>query len=308
MDKTVLVAIDGSVYSSNSLDYLIKFFSTDDNFNIHLISVVSASGNGQDWAFDVDPYRKQSPQTEKKSRIAHRYLKDAKARLVRNGFHKDKIHYTTKTSSTGIATTIHHEANHGQYDAVLIGRRGIGTVGGMFFGSTSSEIINKCHEIPIWVIDGEVSSRRFLLAVQSRPESLMAADHLAFILKNHSDAEVCLYHSNSMFGKQMITDKKEFYSQWGQEWCEKYLDLENFLFYAHAQVLMDNGIAKSRIFQLPAQMHLDVSADLLRQAKKHNCGTIVLGRRGQQSDKGLLKGVSDRTLQQAHNISIWLVG
>ncbi len=308
MDKSVLVAIDGSVYSSNSLDYLIKIFGTNDHLHINLVSVVSAGGSDQDWMFDVDPLREQSPQAEKKSRIAHRYLKDAKARLVRNGFPKENINHTTKTSSAGIATTLHHEAVHGQYDAILVGRRGIGKVGGMFFGSTSAEIIGKCHEIPLWVIDGEVASRRFLLAVQSSPESLMAADHLAYTLRGINDVEVCLYHSNTMFGKQTAVDKKYFHNQWGKEWCDKHLDLENFLFYAHAQILIDNGIPKNRIFQLPTQMHMNVSSDLLRQAKKHNCGTIVLGRRGRETEKGLLKGVSDRTLEHADNISIWLVG
>ena len=308
MKKTVLVAIDGSVYSSNSLDYLIKLFDNDSSFHIHLISVVPSGGSSQDWMFDVDPLRQQSPLTEKRSRVAHRYLKNAKARLIRNGFPKDQVSYSAKTSSTSISTALHQEANQGQYDSILIGRRGIGTVGGLFFGSTSGDFIEKCHEIPMWIIDGEIVSRRFLLAVQSQPESLMAADHLAFMLQDHPRAEICLYHSNNMFGRQQPAKPEHFHPQWGEQWCEQYLDLENFLFYAHAQVLIDNGIPRNRISQLPAQMHLDVGADLLRQAKRHNCGTIVIGRRGRQVGKGLLKGVSDRAVQQAQNIAIWLVG
>lgn len=308
MEKSVLVAIDGSVYSSNSLDYLLKIFGKDANLHVHLTSVVSASGAGQDWMFDVDPMRELTPAAEKRSRVANRYLKDAKARLVRNGLTKEQVSYTVKTASVGISTCLHQEANQGQYDAILIGRRGIGTVGGMFFGSTSGELIEKCHETPIWIIDGEISSQRFLLAVQSRPESLMAADHLAFMLKDHPDVEICLYHSNTMFGKQQPAQAEDFHAQWGRAWCEQYLDLENFLFYAHAQVLIDSGIPKNKITQLPAQMHLNVGADLLRQAKKFNCGTIVIGRRGRQAGKGLIKGASDQTIKQAQNIAVWLVG
>ena len=181
-------------------------------------------------------------------------------------------------------------------------------MGTMLFGSTSMELIEKCHETPLWITDGEVNSNRFLLAVQSRPESLMAADHLAFILSDRPEVEICLYHSNTVFGRQEPSPKEHFHGQWGKEWCDQYLDMENFLFYAHAQVLKDNGISPSRITQLPARMHVDVGFDLLRQAKKYNCGTIVIGRRGRSVDKGLLKGVSDRTVQKAQDVSVWLVG
>ncbi|WP_035273871.1 universal stress protein [Desulfogranum japonicum] len=308
MKKSILVAIDGSVYSSNSLDYLIKIFGPLANLNIHLFSVVQAGSSGQDWMFEVDPLREKTPLAEKKTHLAHRYLKDAKARLLRNGFSKEDVDYSVKTSVSGITTAIHHEANHGNYDALLLGRRGIGAMGTMLFGSTSMELIEKCHEVPLWITDGEVNSNRFLLAVQSKPESLMAADHLAFILNDHPEVEICLYHSNSMFGQQEPSPKEHFHGQWGKEWCDQYLDLENFLFYAHAQILKDNGISPSRITQLPAQMHVDPGFDLLRQAKKYNCGTIVIGRRGRGTDKGLLKGVSDRTVQKAQNVAVWLVG
>jgi nucleotide-binding universal stress UspA family protein len=308
MNKDILVAIDGSPSSANSLHYLSHLFAGDRTLSIHLLSVVPAGGTGQDWMFDVDPLRTQTPQTEQRTRRAHAYLDEAKLRLVRAGFAAEQIHYRTKTATTGISTVIHHEAQHGQHDAILVGRRGIGTVGGMFFGSTSSELIEKSHQIPLWIIDGEVVSTRFLLAVQSHPASLLAADHLAFILKDHPSAEICLYHSNSVFGSQRPARPEDFHQRWGKEWCDRYLDIENFLFYAHAQLLMDNGIPKRRITQLPTQMHLDVSADLLRQAKQHHCGTIILGRRGPESSKGLLKGVSERTLQQAQKIAIWLVG
>lgn len=43
MKKKILVAVDGSVYSSNSLDYLIRLFRENDAFDIDLFAAVSAS-------------------------------------------------------------------------------------------------------------------------------------------------------------------------------------------------------------------------------------------------------------------------
>lgn len=308
MEKTVLVAIDGSVSSSKSLDYLAKLFGSDSTLTVHLLSVVSpAGGGGKDWMFDVDPHRSPSAGSEKEAQLARRHLKEAEERLVRNGIARERIVSRVKVAS-GVSAAIREEAKSGNHDSVLIGRRGLGAMGTMFFGSTSGDLIEKCHSIPLWIVDGDVNTSRFLLAVHSHPASLMAADHLAFILKDHPSAEICLYHSNSVFGKQRPAAPEEFHAQWGKAWCDQYLDLENFLYFAHAQLLTDNGIPRRSITQLPMQMHLDVGTDLLRQAKQYNCGTIVVGRRQRGGSKGQIKGVSDRTLNQAQNIAVWLAG
>jgi nucleotide-binding universal stress UspA family protein len=307
MEKTILVAIDGSVYSGNSLDYLIKLFGADHSLHLHLLSVAPSGGGGKDWMFDVDPLRSQLPETEKRERTARKHLKDAADRLLRNGFTLERIQTKVKIASS-IGCAIREEAEHGQYDSVIIGRRGLGAVGNMFFGSTSGELIEKCHKVPLWIVDGTVSAGRFLLAVHSHPSSLMAADHLAYILKNHPEAEICLYHSNSVFGSQQTAKPEDFHAQWGKTWCDRHLDLDNFLFYAHCQLLVEGGIPRHRITQAPTQMHLDVGSDLLRQAKQHRCGTIVIGRRRRDLAKGQLKGVSDKTLKQAQNIAVWLAG
>ncbi len=308
MEKKILVAIDGSVYSSNSLDYLIRLFSHDDEAVIHLLAVISSAGSDQNWMFDVDPLRRQSPAMDAKTRVAGKYLQDAKKRLLRNGFTEEQIDVQITSSRANIATAIHHAAAQGSYDALLIGRRGMGKVGEMFFGSVSSQLLESCHEIPLWIIDGEVTSIHFLLAVHALPVSLMAADHLSFIMQANPQSEIYLYHSSQFFGNDPQASREDFYTQWGEEWCAQHLDLENDLFGAHTRILIEGGVAEERIKRLDVQSGLDASQDLLRQAKKHHCGTIVLGRRGREINKGFFGGVSERTTQKAQNQAVWLVG
>lgn len=307
MEKNILVAVDGSTSTGSSLDYLAQLFAHDSELTIHLLSVIPSGGGGKDWMLEVDPLRAESAGSDKRTVAARKHLKDAEERLLRSGFAKKQIQVKTKTA-TSISNAIREEAERGHFDSVLIGRRGLGSVGSMFFGSTSGDLVEKCHRVPLWIVDGKVRALRFLLAVQSHPASLMAADHLAFMLKNHTTADICLYHSNAVFGSQQVARPEDFHAQWGKSWCDKYLDIDNFLFYAHAQLLVDNDISRHRISQLPAQMHLDVGTDLLRQAKQHQCGTIVIGRRRRSLTGGHLKGVSDKTLRQAQNIAIWLAG
>ncbi len=308
IEKNILAAVDGSVYSSNSLDYLIRLFKNDRNLIIHLVSVVSAGSSDQNWMLDVDPLRGDTPAVELRKAKASRYLKDAQGRLLRNGFLEDQISYCVQSSSSSLATTIHHFANKGMYDGLLVGRRGIGKVGEMFMGSVSADLISKCHEVPLWIIDGDVTSTRFLLAVQATPRSLMAADHLGFVMQSNPNTEICLYHSSSFFGSRPPVPAEEFHRQWGEEWCNEHLDLDDYLYQAHAKILVDSGISEKQISVIPPHKDLDASHDLLRQAKKHGCGTVVIGRRARDVEKGLLGGVSDRTTQHAQDTAVWLVG
>lgn len=308
MEKKILAAIDGSIFSSNSLDYLIRLFARDPEFTVDLLGVVSSAGGDQNWMFDVDPLRDQSPAMEAKARVAKAYLNDAKKRLLRNGFAEDQVNIRTEPSHADIAKTIYFAAMQGKYDALLIGRRGIGKVGEMFFGSVSSLLLEMCHEVPLWIIDGDITKARFLLAVHALPVSLLAADHLAFILHGNPDMEVLLYHSLQIFGGDPPAPPEDFYKQWGKEWCEQHLDLDNYLLSAHARILIEGGIDRKQIRQLPVQKDIDASHDLLRQASEHRCGTIVIGRRGRQTSKGWLGGVSERTMNKAQDKAVWLIG
>lgn len=307
MEKNILVAIDGSPHCSNSLEYLSKFFGSDPSLTLHLLGVVPSGGGGKEWMLDVDPLRGQSVEADQRASRSRKHLRDAGERLARSGISPERITTKVKIASS-VSGAIRDEAERGNYDSVVIGRRGLGAMGSMFFGSVSSEMIEKCHKVPLWIVDGQVRAERFLLAVHPSPSSLLAADHLAYMLKNLPGAEICLYHSNPAFGTVRAAKPEAFYAQWGKEWCDKYLDLDNFLFYAHCQLLVEGGIPRSRVIQLPTQMHLDVSGDLLRQAKQHRCGTIVIGRRRRDLSKGQLKGVSDKTLKQAQNIAVYLAG
>lgn len=307
MKKKILVAVDGSIYSSNSLDYLIRLFRQDQNFSVDLLAAVSTCCGDQSWMSDFDIQKTESSAELLRKAKAERYLQDARERLVRNGFPEENIATFVHGSSEGITNSIHHFARDKMYDALLVGRRGVGRVGEMLLGSVSADLVRNCHEVPLWIIDGNVTSTRFLLAVHTCTHSLMAADHLAFILQDNPKAEFCIYHSHAAFGSTPPAEKEEFHGRWGARWCEKNLDVETCLYKAHSRILIENGIPEERITHLPPRRGIHPSHDLLRQARRHKCGTIVIGRRP-RVDKGLLGGVSDRITKNAQNMAIWLIG
>ncbi|MFA6899320.1 MAG: universal stress protein, partial [Desulfurivibrionaceae bacterium] len=224
------------------------------------------------------------------------------------GIAEEQVHTSVRLSQRNVAHDIIHEARQGKYDALLIGRRGIGKLEEMIMGSVSATILEKCHDIPLWIIDGQVNSCKFLVPVDGTCHSLKAIDHLGFILADNPCAEVTLFYSKALLGSHPTIEPKDFYAIWGEAWCETHLRRPDSLFHAPKQLLIDAGFPAERIFWQETFMGIDPSRQILRQAMIDDFGTIVMGRRGEEVSKGIFRGVSDRVLLMAEEVAIWIIG
>jgi nucleotide-binding universal stress UspA family protein len=311
MLKKILIAVDGSPYSTHSLRYLGQLFQQLPDIHFHLLSLVPASSAGsaaKDWLTEAELLNTVSPATRNLVAAQKKYMLQATDTLKRLGIAEEQVHTSVRLSQQSVAQDIIHEARQGKYDALLIGRRGIGKLEEMIMGSVSATILEKCHDVPLWIIDGQVNSRKFLVPVDGTCHSLKAIDHLAFILADNPYAEVTLFYSKALLGSHPKIEPKDFYAVWGEPWCEEHLRREDSLFHAPKQLLLDSGFPAERIFWLETFMGIDPSRQILRQALIDDFGTIVMGRRGEEVSKGIFRGVSDRVLLMAEEVAIWIIG
>lgn len=310
MERTILVAIDGSIYSKHALGYLATLFAGQPEVSLHLLSLIPSGSQpaGSEWMTEQELMNAMHPATRKQLVNQRHYVTSGTELLARHGFAPEQVKETVRLSRGGLAQEILHEARHGLYDALVIGRRGIGKLEEMILGSVSATLLEKSHDVPLWIIDGEVNSHRFLVPVDGTFHSLMAIDHLAFILKDNPHAEITLFHSAAMLANRPAIKPEEFYEQWGQEWCDAHLSRPDSLFHAPRQLLIDGGFPAERILWHQTMKGIDPSRQILRQALVDDFGTIVMGRRGGEISKGLFKGVSDRVLLMAEKVAIWIVG
>lgn len=311
MQRKILVAVDGSPFSSNAIHYIGRLFSNQPETFFHLLSVVPVSGPGlaaREWLSEAELMNTIGPGTRNKLAAQKKYMKDAVFQLRQLGIEPERITSAVQLSHRGIAEDIMQEARKGLYDSLLVGRRGIGKIEELFMGSVSQTIFEKCHDVPLWIIDGEVSSCKFLVPVDGSVHSLQAIDHLAFIISDNPNAEVTLFYSTAILGDRPEIDPQEFYDIWGKEWCDANLSRPDSLFHGPKQILIDNGFPAERIFWLQTFKGIDPSRQILRQALVDEFGTIVIGRRGSDVDKGIFRGVSDRVILMAEQIAVWIVG
>lgn len=310
MERNILVPVDGSTHSGYSLSYISRLFSDGDDVKFHLLSVVFSDleTSCASWMTEQEIMNMLGPDVRARLVAAKKNTKKMVRKLVDEGVSPERITSDVKMTTRGVAAEIVGEGRKGQVDAVLIGRRGLGKVGEMFMGSVSSTVLEKCHDIPVWIIDGKVDSRKFLVPVDGTVHSLKAVDHLSFILKDNPHAEITLFHSKALFARSKDCDPIEFHNEFGEEWSNKHACQFDHPFHAPEQILTENGFPSERIHRLETKVGFEPARQIVRQALIDDFGSIVMGRRGGDVNKGIFKGVSDRVLAMSEKVAVWIVG
>ena len=308
MKKQILIATDGSTYSNQALVYTAKLFGDRPDITFHLLNCTSSSHralpepmDGQNSLFPT------SAENDSRCEAANSCLKNAKERLYRQGITADRV--TSSVVAAGnIAQAIQGAAEHLLVDCIVIARRGIGFVGEMLLGSVSADLFRKCHQIPLWIIDGEVTSKNILVAIDGSCHSLMAVDHLAHILSGREDIRILLYHCQRFFHSKAEYIREQLHPKWDEEWCNTYLTGEHAIYDGPCQLLREVGIPNSQVTILPETKHIDESSSIISQARRHQCGTIVMGRRRAGMTRRIWGEVAARTIKNTQNMALWIVG
>lgn len=310
MERKILAAVDGSLFSFNALRYLGQLFTDLNEISVDLLYILPSPplAIGSEWLSEDDRLLSLSPEMRGRYASANRFMEEAVLQLGRRGIAPQQVSCHIQLARAGVAADIIHAAKKGSYDALLLGRRGIGALEEMIGGSLSSSATKHCYEFPIWIVSGKVNARKFLLPVDSSFNSLKAADHLGFILQGNPYAEIFLLHLSTLLSGNTKPDWPELHTLWGKEWCDKHLCREDSVFHAPQQMLLDRGISPDRISHRHGGHCLTPHKPIFQQAVIEDCGTIVIGRRSSSNAKGLFDGVASRVLDIAKHVAIWLVG
>lgn len=310
MERKILVAVDGSSYSNNTLNYLGRLFAPVGEMKLHLLSLVSCASlpPGKEWLGELELMNSMPPEAQRRLRSAKSYMQSATSRLEKLGIPAERITTEVRLARSTVADDILHEGRKGMYDAIVVGRRGLSKLGEMVMGSVSASLFEKAHNVPLWIIDGKVDSRKFLVPIDGSFCSLMAVDHLSHILAGSHHCQITLFHSTAMLSTVRTLDPQDLYDRWGRAWCEDHLGRPDSLFHAPKQILVESGIPEEHIGWLHTAKGIEAARQILRQAMIDDYGTIVIGRRGEDVKKGLFRGVSDRVVLMGEEVAIWIVG
>ena len=310
MEKKLLIAVDGSIYSSNTLHYIEQLFANLADIRLHLVSVVTCNPSeaARDWLDEKELISTLCPEEQKRCVAARKFLHNAVDRLGRNGIGADQVTTEVKISKTNPAAEVLHLARQGMFDALVLGRRGVSKLEELIMGSVSSTLFEKCHDVPIWIVDGQVDSRKFLVPVDGSHFTLQAVDHLCYMLQGNPYAEITLFHSAAMFAQKQDLSTGYCGRFLPQDWCQNHSDDPDLYFHAPRQMLINSGFPAERIHRLETKKGLHPSRQIVRQALIDDFGTIVMGRRDKEIVKGVFGSVTEKVVAMSVDNAVWVVG
>jgi nucleotide-binding universal stress UspA family protein len=312
MERKILVAIGNTGLDQTTIGYLIDLFRDSLDVTFHLLNIVPLHGvaESQQLLGDMETAAAARPAALKKRATALSHLHGLKNKLLAAGFNDEQIHSGSNFFYGSISAPLLHQAQTGTYDAIVLGKRDLSVLEKMISGSISSELWQKEHSIPLWLVSGNPRNRNFLVPVDCTVHTLRAVEHLGFILQGDPEAEITLFHSGSLLAAETITPREKFHARWGKEWCDQYLQGDadgHFHFTAAEQILKDSGIPEGHIKRLFLDSGIEPAQVIVREVKKRTYGTLVMGRR-QDKEKNIFKGVSDRVLANVNDVAVWVVG
>jgi len=309
MRKKLLIAIDSSIHSQHALDYAIQLNCCVKEIDFVLFNIQPFIS--QYLIEEVSKRQKSKDELEKVYEGNHiaskKLLENCKARMVRKGVESSCIEIKTQPRLNGIAKDILEAAEMGSYDAIIVGRRGIGGLQELFVGSVTSNLLASTYYIPIWVVDGQVESEKVLIAVDGSPTSLRAVDHLSFIFSENRKVRLEFLNIKTRLGDICEIDTKT------QEIAEldKAILISNKKcisdFSATARGILNKaGIEQNQIVFRSEKKKFFTGKAIIEVQKKEKFGTVIIGKIGAGRNQHL-GSVASHIVQKLSDCAVWVV-
>jgi hypothetical protein len=287
MQKKLLVTVSDEISYLHGVRFVGSFFMNKQAVSVTLFYVApraDIAGGGQGAGrHEID---KQAAEASRKK--GHAALDAARKMLLDRGFPVENITSQFIYRQFGTIKDIIREARSGQYDAVILGRRGYMIFESVFGMSMTKEILDQNIETPIWICrNPEESRRNVLLCVDGSDSSLRMVDHAGFMLKDENEHSVTLFHVDSGEGQ----DREAIFNE-------------------ARKVLLDNWISNGRVKSVAsASTVTNVAKTILDEAQAGAYAVVGVGRAG--IHKGRLKEwlVGSRTMKVLETIekaSLWV--
>jgi nucleotide-binding universal stress UspA family protein len=308
--KKILVAVDLSTHSVNAVKYVANQCAPKD-LRVNVMFVMPTAPETF-WDLEKDDffrermkgkYAQWKRETKKKGQA---FLDDAKNILVKAKFSENKVGLILRERKVGIARDILKECTLG-YDAVVVGRRGLSKLEDMFLGSISTKIVQGVKDLPVWVVGGEIASRKMLIAVDSSKSSRKAVDYVGKFAAD-TRVELTLFHAMRSVSLGFVDDLAFRDEDTERQLLEEVDRDIPRMFRSYKDLLVRAGVDEDRISTKSILHSTSRAGDILREAKERKYGTIVMGRRGLSKVREFLMGrVTNKVLSRAEGFAVWIV-
>jgi len=302
------MAVDDSIHSNQSLQYATKMlgsskeatftlFHAQPMISLYLLDEIRTDPKANAALKKLTRNNRAEPQ---------KLLEKQKERMTKMGVANERIEMVTQQRMIGLAWDILELARKCLYHAIVVGRRGLSRIQKTFMSSTSATILERSEVIPVWMVDGNVTSQKILVAVDGSESSYRAVDYLRFMLSENPEVNYSLFH--------VPQDAEDIHAiSSGKD----YLVINDIVkkgskrligkFFADAEKkFKEAGIAANRVDIITPKRKGRAGKMILEEAKKGNYGTVVVGRRV-ANHAHFFGSVSRYVTERITNRALWMV-
>ncbi|WP_028574127.1 universal stress protein [Desulfonatronovibrio hydrogenovorans] len=152
----VLIAVDESRNSLSAVQYVANIVRPD-NVTITLLNILDTPPDLEKQP-TIHPFFKSKlqelrGQSGTQLKLMEQVLCDYCSILTQAGIPGENIQTRILKTREGTAKDIISEAKEGQYDTLVMGRRGVSGMEKLFLGSISNKIVKSIKNCSVWVID-----------------------------------------------------------------------------------------------------------------------------------------------------------
>jgi nucleotide-binding universal stress UspA family protein len=157
MAKKILLAVDNSKNSLKAVKYVATTVNTDASVTLLSILPDPAAACEMD-SPSLTPVFKKNAETfcsieDTKKQAMEKFMDEAKKILVKAGFPSKNLASKIRKKKAGVARDILKAAEQGQYDTIVIGRRGLSGIKQFMFGSVSNKVVQLAETASVIVVD-----------------------------------------------------------------------------------------------------------------------------------------------------------
>jgi len=306
MEKKILLAVDDSRHSRNAIHYAAGGSSFVKNLHyvlFHVQPVISLFLK-EEAQKSVTAKRKLDSVVKKNKEAALGLLEKYKDKMVQMGIDSDRIETVTRTRRLGLGKDIIDFGQSRNFDAIVIGRRGLSRLQEMYMGSVTANVLEHSRVIPVWLVDGNVTSTEILVAIDGSESSLRTIDHVSFMISNNPEVHLTLLHvmsnaRNVNPDEEPNPDLEQILARGDKACIEQFYPLAK-------QKFKDVGISEGQIEMKTVKGGRQAGKAILDVALKGNYGTVIMGRRG--LNKAFFMGsVSRYIINRVSNCALWIV-
>ncbi|MBA3031442.1 MAG: universal stress protein [Desulfobacteraceae bacterium] len=282
MEKHLLVTVSEQKSALYGIKFLGKLFSNKEDIKLTLLYTYSKSPVVWERGSKEKPFTNQTHQYEDKGKKA---LEDASKALCDFGFKEKMITTRLDIRKSSKAGDILHEGAVGHYDAVVLGKRGVGWIEEAFEESVTKSLMKETFRFPIWLCKLPESGRKgVLLCIDGSEASYRMADHVGFVLAGQSDQNVTLMTVNP--------DKNEAEGMLAEA-------KQHLLKHKFPEEMIKSLVSKEK----------NAAKSILKEAKKGKYAAVAVGRREREPKlfKNMFLGsVSSVLFEDLAGASLWI--